>query len=125
MNPELVQAIVAAALVAWGTFAALRSTWARTRMSMLGGLATALLVILLVRLIAMFGGWADWFVYVWFAALLVCVFTAYRAVIVWPGLPWHAEDAKTRRAEASGLGFSTVLALVVAGALVIPGLLLG
>jgi len=125
MNPELVQTIVAAALVAWGAYTALRSTWARTRMGMLGGLATALLMILLVRLIATFGGWTDWFIYVWFAVIAVCVFTTYRAVTVWPDLPWRAEDAKARRSEASGLGFSAVLALVVAGALVLPGLLLG
>lgn len=125
MNPELFSAVVAAVVVAMGAYAALRATWSRTRMGMLNTFATALIMLLFVRLIAGFGGWGDWFVYVWLAAIAVCVVAAFRATLMWPGLPWRAEDAKTHRAEATGLGTSAVLALIIAGALVLPGLLLG
>lgn len=122
MNPELFSSIICAALVAWGAYAALRATWSRTRSGLLGGVISAVFFALIVRLIGPFGGWADWFVWVWIGAMCVFVVAAYRAVLVWPDLPWHAEETKTRRSEATGLGISAVLALLVAGALVLPGL---
>lgn len=124
MNPEFVSAVIGAIIAAWGAFAALRASRSATRMGLLSGIGTGVMFVLLIRLVGPFGGWADWFVWVWLAAMATIVVAVFRAVLVWPGLPWRAEDAKTRRSEVSGLGFSIVAALVIAGALVLPGLLL-
>ena len=124
MNPELFSTIVGAAIIAWGAFTALRSHRAETRLSLLSGMATAVMFVLFIRLISPFGGWADWFVWVWLAGMAAIVVAVFRAALVWPDLPWRAGDEKARRTEASGLSFSALLALLVAGALVLPGLLL-
>lgn len=122
MNPELVSSLLCAVLVVWGAYSALRATWSGTRAGLLGGVLAAVVLVLIVRLIGPFGSWADWFVWVWIMAMCALVVAAYRAVLVWPSLPWWAETRKTQRSEAAGLGISAVLALVVAGALVLPGL---
>ena len=80
---------------------------------------------LLIRLISSFGGWTDWFVYAWLAAMVVCAAAVFRTVLVWPDLPRRAAEAKARRAEVATIGIESVLTLLIAGALVIPGLMLG
>lgn len=124
MNPELFSAIIGAAIVAWGAFTAWRASLATTRLSLLSGMVTAVVFVLFIRLIAPFGGWTDWFVWVWLAGMAAIVIAVFRAVRVWADLPWRAENAKARRSEASGLSFSVLLALLIAGALVVPGLFL-
>ena len=124
MNPELFSTIVGAAIIAWGAFTALRAHRAETRLSLLSGMATAVMFVLFIRLISPFGGWADWFVWVWLAGMAAIVVAVFRAALVWPDLPWRAGDEKARRTEASGLSFSALLALLIAGALVLPGLFL-
>jgi predicted cobalt transporter CbtA len=84
-------------------------------MGLLSGIGTAAMFVLLIRLVGPFGGWADWFVWVWLAGMAAIVVAVFRAALVWPELPWRAEDAKTRRSEAGGLGFSAVIALIIAG----------
>ncbi len=122
MIPALLTAIIRAALVAWGAFTAWRAPHAQTRLSLLSGMATAAVLVLFIRLIAPFGGWTDWFVWVWLAGMLAIVVAVFRAALVWPDLPWRSEDEKVRRTETRGLGLSGLLALLVAGALVLPGL---
>jgi hypothetical protein len=124
MNPELVSAIIGAVIVVWAAFAALRTGRSATRMGLLSGIGTAAMFVLLIRLVGPFGGWADWFVWVWLAGMAAIVVAVFRAALVWPELPWRAEDAKTRRSEAGGLGFSAVIALIIAAAMVVPGLFL-
>jgi hypothetical protein len=124
MNPELISAVVGAAIVAWGAFVALRAHRSETRLGVLSGMATATMFVLLIRLISPFGGWADWFVWIWLAGMLAIVVAVFRAALVWPDLPWRAADEKARRTEATGFGFSALLALLIAGALVVPGLFL-
>lgn len=125
MNSELISAVVGAVLVAWAAYSALRATWSATRMRLLGGLIAAAAFVLLIRLISSFGGWTDWFVYAWLAAMVVCAAAVFRTVLVWPDLPWRAAEAKARRAEVATIGIESVLTLLIAGALVIPGLMLG
>ncbi|WP_166820991.1 hypothetical protein [Brevibacterium limosum] len=124
MNPELVSTVIGALIVAWGAFTAWRAPRAETRLSLLSGIVTAVVFILLIRLITPFGGWDGWFIWVWSAGMLVIVVAVFRTARVWPDLPWRAEDTKTRRSESSGLAFSALLAVFVAGALVLPGLFL-
>lgn len=124
MNPELVSAIIGAVIVVWAAFAALRTGRSATRMGLLSGIGTAAMFVLLIRLVGPFGGWADWFVWVWLVGMAAIVVAVFRAALVWPELPWRAEDAKTRRSEAGGLGFSAVIALIIAAAMVVPGLFL-
>lgn len=125
MNPELFSQIASAFVVAWGAFTAVRASRAATRTELLGSLLLAFAMLLLVRLIADFGGWTHWFIYVWLLCLAGYVIGVYRSASVWPSLPWRAADVKTRRSETTNLGVSSVLALAVTGALVVPGLLLG
>lgn len=124
MNSELISQIASTVVIAWGAFTAVRAARSTTRTGLLRSLLTALAMVLFVRLIVNVGGWTDWFIYVWLVCLAGYVLAAYRAATVWPGLPWRAEDVKTRRSEATGLGVSGILVLAVAGALVVPGLLL-
>lgn len=124
MNPELVSAIIGAVIVVWAAFAALRTRRSATRMGLLSGIGTAAMFVLFIRLVGPFGGWTDWFVWVWLGGIAAIVIAVYRATSDWPDLPWRAEDAKTRRNEAGGLGFSAVIALIIAGVLVVPGLFL-
>lgn len=124
MSPELVVAIVGAALSVWAGFSALRATRSDSRIGMLGRLMSALTFILIVRLVAPFGGWSDWFVWVWIVAMLAIVIAVYRVAAVWADRPRHAEVGKDRRSEAVQIGVESVLALIVAGAMVIPGLLI-
>ncbi|TSI11532.1 hypothetical protein [Brevibacterium aurantiacum] len=124
MNPELVSQIASAVVVAWGSFAAIRATRATTRTMLLSNLLVAVAMLLLVRLIADFGGWNSWFLYVWMLSLGGYVIAVYLAVTAWPSLSWRAENEKTRRSELTNLSVSSVLTLAVSGALVIPGLLL-
>lgn len=124
MNPELVSSVIGAAIVAWGAFTALRAPRAETRLGVLSGMVTSAVFVLLIRLITPFGGWADWFVWVWLAGMLAIVVAAFRVALVWPELPWRAGEEKARRNEATGLGFSALLAVLIAGALVLPGLFL-
>ncbi|UZD62153.1 hypothetical protein [Brevibacterium sp. JSBI002] len=124
MSPETVSAIVGATLIVWGAFTAWRAHRATTRIGLLSGMVSAAVFVLLIRLITPFGSWHDWFVWVWLAAMLAIIVGAWRAALVWPDLPWRAEDATTRRTEASRLGFEALLALICAGALVLPGFLL-
>lgn len=124
MGPELVSAVIGALIVAWGAFTAWRAPHAASRIGLLSGIVTAVVFILLIRLITPFGGWESWFIYVWLAGMLVLAVSVFRAALVWSGLPWRSDDEKSRRNEASGLGFSALLALLIAGALVLPGLFL-
>ncbi|GAA1547850.1 hypothetical protein [Brevibacterium picturae] len=125
MNPELFSQIASGVVIAWGAFAAFRASRSATRTGLLGSLITAAGMLLLVRLIADFGGWTGCFIYVWMLCLVGYVVGVYRSASVWPDLPWRAEDVKTRRSETTNLGVSSLLALVVTGALVVPGLMLG
>lgn len=124
MNPELFSTLACALVIVWGAYSAFAASRSRTRLSLLGGLAGAFAMLLLVRLIAVFGGWTDWFVYLWLLAMIVYVVAVFRAAAVWPDLPWRAEEAKTRRSEANSLGVSGALVLTITGALVVPGFLL-
>lgn len=124
MIPEFATAIIRAAIVAWGAFTAWRASHAQTRLSLLSGMATAAALVLFIRLITPFGGWTDWFVWVWLAGMLAIVVAVFRAALVGPDLPWRAEAAKARRTEPRRLGVSSLLALLVTGALVLPGLFL-
>lgn len=124
MSPELFSQIASAFVVAWGAFTAVRASRSATRTGLLGSLLLAFAMLLLVRLIAVFGGWTDWFVYVWLLAMIGYVVAVFRAATVWPDLTWRAVDAKTRRSEATSLGVSSALVLAITGALVVPGLLL-
>lgn len=125
MNPVLFSQIASAVVIAWGAFTAVRASRSTTRTGLLGSFITAVAMLLLVRLIADFGGWTGWFIYVWLLATIGYVIGVYRSASVWPDLPWRAVDVKTRRSETTNLGVSSVLALAVTGALVVPGLLLG
>lgn len=125
MSPETFQMIVGAVLAGLGAFTALRTFRSPTRISLLGTIVIALAMLLLVRLTVGFGGWSSWFIYVWLACVIAFAVGVYLAAAVWPGLPWRAAEAKKRRTEAASLGFSGVLFAVVAGLLVVPGLLLG
>lgn len=125
MNPELFSQIASAMVVVWGAFAAIRASRSPTRTALLSNLLVALAMMLLVRLIADFGGWSSWFIYVWMLCLGGYVIAVYLAATAWPNLPWRAENAKTRRSEMTNLSVSSVLTLAISGALVVPGLLLG
>lgn len=124
MNIELISTLACAVVIVWGAYSTFAASRSANRSSMLSGLAGAFAMLLLVRLIAVFGGWTDWFVYLWLAAMIVYVVAVFRAATVWPGLPWRAHDAKTRRSEATSLGVSSALVLAITGALVVPGLML-
>ena len=124
MSPELVSTVIGALIVAWGAFTAWRAPRAASRIGLLSGMVTAVVFVLLIRLITPFGGWSEWFIYVWLAGTAVIVVSVFRAALTWSDLPWRAGDEKARRNEASGLGFSALLALLIAGALVLPGLFL-
>lgn len=124
MNAELFSAIIGAALSVWAGYAALSATRSPSRMRMLGKLLSGLTFILIVRLVTPFGGWGDWWVWVWIVALLAVVAAVFRTADIWADRPWQAEERSARRIEALGVGVEVVLALVVAGALVIPGMLL-
>ncbi|SDR95552.1 hypothetical protein SAMN04489752_0666 [Brevibacterium siliguriense] len=124
MSPDLVSTVFGALLVAWGAFTAWRAPRATSRIGLLSGMVTAVVFVLLIRLITPFGGWETWFIYVWLVGMLVIVVSVFRTALVWPDLPWRSDDAKARRNEASGLGFSALLALLCAGTLVLPGFFL-
>ncbi|MDN6605194.1 hypothetical protein [Brevibacterium sp.] len=125
MSPELFSQIASAMVVAWGSFAAIRASRSTTRCALLSNLLVAFAMMLLVRLIADFGGWSSWFIYVWVLCGGGYVIAVYLAAAALPNLPWRAETAKTRRSEMTNLSVSSVLTFAVSGALVIPGLLLG
>lgn len=122
MNSELVSALVGAAIVAWGAFTAWRAPRSETRLGVLSGMVTAIVFVLLIRLITPFGGWDGWFIWVWLAGMLAIVVAVFRSALVWSDLTWRSTEAKARRTEVGGLGFSALLALLIAGALVLPGL---
>ena len=124
MSPELVSTIIGALIVAWGAFTAWRAPRSASRIGLLSGMVTAVVFVLFIRLITPFGGGDGWFIYVWLAGMLAIVVSVYRAALVWPDLPWRSDDEKSRRNEASGLGFSALLALLITGALVLPGFFL-
>ena len=124
MSPELVSTVIGALIVAWGAFTAWRAPRAASRIGLLSGMVTAVVFVLFIRLITPFGGWSEWFIYVWLAGMAVIVVSVFRAALTWSDLPRRADDRKSRRNEASGLGFSALLALLIAGALVLPGLFL-
>ena len=124
MSPELVSTVIGALIVAWGAFTAWRAPRAASRIGLLSGMVTAVVFVLLIRLTTPFGGWDGWFIYVWLAGMLAIIVSVFRAALVWSDLPWRSGDEKARRNEASGLGFSALLALLIAGALVLPGLFL-
>ncbi|WP_240372571.1 hypothetical protein [Brevibacterium zhoupengii] len=125
MNPELVSQIASAIGVAWGAYSAIKASRAHTRTVLLSNLFVALAMLLLVRLIADYGGWTSWFIYVWLLCLGAYVFGVYLAARAWSNLPWTTNGAAAKRSEMTGLGVSAVMTLAVAGALVIPGLVLG
>src|SRR5699024_1360610 len=105
MIPALLTATIRAALVASCAFTACRAPHAQLLLSWLLGMATAAVLVLFIRLIAPFGGWADWFVWVWLAGMLAIVVAVFRAALVWPDLPWRSEDEKVRQiGRASGRG---------------------
>lgn len=122
MTPELISTVIGALIVAWGAFTAWRAPRATSRTGLLSGMVTAAVFVLLIRLITPFGGWNGWFIWIWLAGMLVIVVAVFRSALVWSDLPWRSTDAKARRSEVGGLGFSALLALVIAGALVLPGL---
>ena len=122
MSPELVSTVIGALIVAWGAFTAWRAPRAASRIGLLSGMVTAVVFVLLIRLITPFGGWGGWFIWVWSAGLVVIVVAVFRSALAWSDLPWRSPDAKVRWNEVGGLGFSALLALLVAGALVLPGL---
>lgn len=124
MNPELFSTLACAVVIAWGAYSAFAASRSKSRLSLLGGLAGAFAMLLLVRLISVFDGWTDWFIYLWLLAMIVYVIAVFRAATVWPELPWRGAEAKTRRSEVTSLGVSGAIVLTIAGALVIPGLLL-
>lgn len=124
MTPELTGQIACAVVIAWGAFSALRAHRCTTRTGLLGKLLSTVAMLLLVRLIADFGDWSSWFIYLWMICLGGYAIAGYLAARVWPDLPWRAENTKLRRSEMTSLGVSGVLTLVVSGALVIPGLML-
>ena len=124
MSPKFVSTLACAVVIVWGAYSAFAAARAKSRLSLLGDLAGAFAMLLLVRLISFFGGWTDWFVYLWLLAMIVYVVAVFRAATVWPELPWRGEYAKTRRSEATSLGVSSALVLAITGALVVPGLLL-
>ena len=125
MNLEFFSQVASAVVIAWGAFTAVRASRSATRTGLLGSFITAAAMLLLVRLIVDFGGWTGWFIYFWMVCLIGYVVGVYRSASVWPDLPWRAEDVKTRRSETTNLSVSSVLALTLTGALVVPGLLLG
>lgn len=124
MTPELLCQLAGTVVIGWGAFTVMRASGSTTRKNVLANLLSALAMLLFVRLIVDFGGWADWFIYVWLLCLAGYGIGAYRVTTVWSDLPWQATDTKARRSETSSLGFSGLLALAVAGALVVPGTLL-
>lgn len=124
MNPELISQIASAIVVVWGAFTAIRAYRATTRAAMLSSLLIAVAMLLLVRLIADFGGWISWFLYLWMFCLAGYVVAVYLAGTVWSDLPWRADTAKARRSELTSLGVAGVVTLAVSGALVVPGLML-
>lgn len=124
MNPELLSQIASAIVIAWGVFTAVRATRAASRAALLSGLLNALAMVLLVRLIADFGGWTSWFIYIWLICLAGYVSAAYMAATAWPSIPWRADKPKVRVSEMTGLGVASVLVLAVSASLVVPGLLI-
>ena len=124
MSPELFSQVASAIVLSWGALTAIRAYRTTTRTGLLGRFLSVAAMLLIVRLVVDFGGWADWFIYVWLVCLASYTFGVYRAATVWPSLPWRAEGAKARRSEVTSLGFSGVLVIVITSALVVPGLLL-
>lgn len=123
MNPEFVAQLTAAVVLAIGVWTAIGATrHPNSRIQMIAGLVGALAILLVVRLIAPFGGWGDWFVWVWLSACAVCVAAAYRAAWAWPDLP---SRGAAPRAETVRLATWSAILLLVTGALTVPGLLLG
>ena len=125
MSPELFGQLAAAFVIAWGAVSAIRASRSTSRTNLIGSLLVALGMLLITRLIADFGGWTGWFIYLWLICLAGYVFAVYRAATVWPNLPSRADDASSRAGETTTLWIASVLALAVAGAMVIPGLMLG
>ena len=126
MTPTLVAALTATFALAFGAWTAVSATRRpQSRVLLLARLAGALAILLLVRLIGPFGGWGDWFVWVWFAAVAVYAWTGYRAAAAWPGLPWRASGPGVPRGGGVRLGVAAAILLAVTGALVVPGILLG
>lgn len=85
----LLTQIICAALLAWGVYSAIRSDRWPTRFQVLTPLLTTLTIILFIRLIADFGGWDGWFIYVWLAAMIAFGYGVFRVADVWPDLPWR------------------------------------
>src|SRR5699024_11802091 len=112
-HSEPLSSMLSSVSVVWAAFAALRTGRSASRTGLLSGIGTAAVFVLLIRLVGPVGGWADWFVWVWLVGMAAIVVAVFRAALVWPELPWRAEDAKTRRSEAGGLGFSAVIALII------------
>jgi hypothetical protein len=62
---------------------------------------------------------------VWLVAVFAIIVAVYRAASVWADRSWRAEEVRpVRRGEALRISTEAVLAVIVAGALVIPGLFL-
>lgn len=125
MNPELFSQIAGAIVIGWGAFSAIKASRALTRTVLLSNVLVALAMLLLVRLIADYGGWTSWFIYVWMLCLGGYVFGVYLAARAWSQLPWAADGAAAKRSEVTSLGVSSVMTAAAAGALVIPGFMLG
>lgn len=85
----LLTQIICAALMVWGVCSAIRSDRWPTRFQVLTRLLTTLTIILFIRLIADFGGWDGWFIYVWLAGMLAFGYGVFRVADVWPDLPWR------------------------------------
>ena len=104
MSPELVSTVIGALIVAWGAFTAWRAPRATSRIGLLSGMVTAVVFVLLIRLITPFGGWESWFIYVWLTGMLVIVVSVFRAALVWAvairrseGTPERSERARLLR----------------------------
>lgn len=124
MNLELISQLASAVVMVWGALAAIRASRSATRTALLSNLLRSVALLLLVRLIADFGGWSSWFIYLWMFFASGYVVAGYLATTAWVGLPLRAESTKGSRTEMVNLGVSGVLTLAVSGALVIPGLML-
>ncbi|RBP67141.1 hypothetical protein DFO66_102194 [Brevibacterium sanguinis] len=96
-----------------------------TRAQLLGGLLSALVMLLFVRLIVDFGGWVGWFLYVWLAGIALVAGGAARATLRWPDRPARADDPKARRSEVLTNAIAAAFILVLAAVAVALGIVHG
>lgn len=95
-----------------------------TRIGVLTELLYSLGMLMFVRLIVDYEGWTYWFIYIWMVGIASFVFAVYRAGLTWLELPQRTKDSKALRSQMLRLAFSVALILIIAGAIVLPGLFL-